>query len=118
MIAQTHPDDERLATLRDQLVARLGGSPDRRGALAVVDHVYLGRTVAGLVAPILAAQCVQWYGHWRSPDESAANTTALRDLTRAWIDEPERRPEVDERIIVVARAVVGWDPPQLADAPV
>lgn len=116
-IAASHPEDPNLATLRDALVTRLGGSADCTGALTLVDHIYLSRVVNGKVAPVITANCVWWYGHWRSANggPSMRLADAMQQLAGSWLDNPDRRDIIDRRIIAEARAVVGNDPPELAD---
>lgn len=115
-IAASQPEDPQLATLRDSLVTQLGGSADCIGALTLVDHVYLGRLVHGKVPPVITARCVWWYGYWRANNgPSTTMADALQDLAESWLASPAQRDVIDGRIIAEARAVVGDDPPELAD---
>lgn len=91
-IAAAHPEDPNIATLRDALVGQLGGSADDTGALALVDHVYLGRLVDGKVPPVITASCVGWYGYGRGANDgpSTAMAHAMPDLAKSWLDSPAR----------------------------
>ncbi len=116
-IAASQSDDPQLAALRDLLVTQVGGSADTVGALTLVDRVYLGRLMQGAVPPIITAQCVRWYGYWRSANNgpSAAMANAVQGLAESWLNNPDQRSVINERIIAEARAVVGDDPPELVD---
>ena len=116
-IAASSSDGPHLAALRDSLVTEDGGSADLRGALTLVDRVYLGRLMQGKVPPVITANCVWWYGYWRSANSgpSSAMADAMQNLAESWLSNPDQRGLIDERIMVEARAVVGDDPPELID---
>lgn len=118
-IAATDDDDAALVHLRDELVARLGGSADGVGAIRLTDRVYLGRLVQGHVPPIVGVGCVGWYGHWRSHAGPSLDTaTALAELWHRWIDQPSQRGQTDAAILDLARRAVGADISDLISAPV
>lgn len=118
-IAATSESDPRLVQLRDELVARLGGSADGIGAITLTDRVYLGRLVQGEVPPVVGAGCVEWYGAWRDyagPSREMAATMA--ELAQTWVDQPSQRNELDKAIIDLARRTVDASAYDLISLPV
>lgn len=102
-IAATSESDPRLEKLRDELVARLGGSADGVGAITLTDRVYLGRLVQGEVPPVIGAECVGWYGAWRDhagPSREMAAT--MTELAQTWVNQPLRRDDLDKAMVDLA----------------
>ena len=108
-IAESGADDPALPLLRDELVARLGGTADATGALTVIDRVYAGRLLRHVVPPIITASCAAWYGYWRSNNggPSLAAAEALSNAADAWVAQPSRRSELDIEIIANAQLLAG-----------
>jgi hypothetical protein len=104
-IATTDPDDPVLHLLRDDLIARLGGTADVTGALTVVDRVYASRLLRHQVPPIITASCVTWYGHWRTSNAGPALDTAeaLQGCVAAWTAHSHQRADLDVQIVAHAR---------------
>ncbi|MGC4938195.1 hypothetical protein [Kribbella sp. DT2] len=111
------PDDPGLVELRDALVEELGGAADVSGAIDLTDRVYLGRVVQDQVPPIVTAHCIWWYGSWRLANQgpSLAMAEAMRLLAQSWLDQPDRRQEIDGAIRAKARDAIGEDPAPLLE---
>jgi len=114
-IAGCAADDPRLIELRDQLVARLGGTADGIGAITVTDQVYLGRLVHDAVPPAVTAGCITWYGHWRTAlsGPSLPMAQAMADLLTRWQDHADRRGQTEQQIRQIAHRETRGDPRDL-----
>jgi len=118
-IAAISESDPRLEQLRDELVARLGGSADGIGAITLTDRVYLGRIVQGVVPPVVGAACVEWYGAWREhAGPSREMAASMIELAQTWVCQPSQRNDVDEAMIDLARRTVDIDALDLISLPV
>lgn len=71
------------------------------------------------VPPIITAECICWYGAWRSDREpSLEMAEAMRRLAQTWREAPDLRRTIDDEIRVVAHGTVGDHPPDLVSSPV
>lgn len=112
-IATTQPDDPELTSLRDDVMVALGATPDGKGAISVVDRVYADRLLRGEVPPVITASCLAWYGNWRDGGVSARRKITKRatQCVDDWVAHPDERPDIEARIVVLAREIAGTPHP-------